>query len=147
MPKARYKSGKSKAMFEEICHRIAGGRSLESVCKDEGMPASRTVWVWIKDDDDFQSMYVDARERRGQYFGEKIADVARDTLDGKIDPNAARVALDGFKWAAARMSPKVYGDRIHQDIKVDSDAESHLDAVRKLSEDDNVVPLKNAKNG
>ncbi|QDP65704.1 MAG: putative terminase small subunit [Prokaryotic dsDNA virus sp.] len=145
------KSGKSIPLFEEICHRMAEGRSLESVCRDKDMPPSRTVWDWMKKDENLRSMYDNARDRRGQYFGELIADVAKDALTGQVDPNAARVAMDGFKWAAARMSPKQYGDRIHQDIKVDSDAENHLDAVRNMLNDtDNVIPIKgkaNAKNG
>ncbi len=33
-------------------------------------------------------------------------------MDGKLDPNAARVAIDAYKWAAGKRKPKVYGDKV-----------------------------------
>ena len=35
-------------IFEEICERLCTGEPLEAICRDEGMPASRTVHGWLK---------------------------------------------------------------------------------------------------
>ena len=150
MPRKPRKSPvqRSQALLATICREIAEGRSLRSVCRDEGMPNLATVMRWINEDADFSRAYDVAREMRGDRFGEQVADIAQDTLNGLIDPNAARVAGDLLKWSAARMAPKKYGDRIEQTVKVADAGQEHLDAVRALAQrrkaarvDGNVVHL------
>ena len=43
---------------------------------------------------------------------DKIADVAKTVLEGKVDPAAARVAIDAFKWSAGKRRPKRYGEKL-----------------------------------
>lgn len=33
-------------LVEEICARLSTGETLEEICRDEGMPASRTIHAW-----------------------------------------------------------------------------------------------------
>ena len=40
-------------------------------------------------------------------------------LNGEVNPNAGRVAIDGLKWIAARMLPKRYGDRVDANLTGD----------------------------
>lgn len=45
-------------------------------------------------------------------FGEKVSKVADDTLAGKYGADVARVAIDAYKWTAARMASSHFGDKI-----------------------------------
>lgn len=128
------KSIKTPEMIEEICEQIAEGRSLASVCRDEKMPAMRTVMRWLDADPGFVEKYDEARKKRGDRFGEKIGDITQMVLDGAIKPDQARVAIDGLKWAAARMAPSKYGDKLETTVNVVSTSEQHLSAVRELAD-------------
>ena len=51
---------KEKALV--ICERISSGESLVQICKDDGMPPCKTVFVWLGQFEEFRDMYVRARE-------------------------------------------------------------------------------------
>lgn len=90
-----------------ILARIRAGASLTLAAEAEGVPES-TAYAWIGTSDE----YARAREQRGDYYGQRVADVAQATLQGKHDPEVARVAMDGFKWTASKMYSKAWGDRV-----------------------------------
>ena len=94
------------------------------------MPDWSTIWKWNKTDPDFARMFAEAKEQRGNYYGEKVAEISLGVLTGKIkDSNAARVAIDGLKWSAARMAPKAYGDRMQVEHSADG---NYLDALKEV---------------
>ena len=120
-------------VIEEICEQIAEGRSLASICLAENMPSLRSVMRWLDADPEFVELYDEARKKRGDRFGEKIGDITQMVLDGTIKPDQARVAMDGLKWAAARMAPSKYGDKLETTVNLVSTGEQHLSAVRELA--------------
>jgi hypothetical protein len=95
----------------------------------DGIPPRETIHRWIKRDPDFSRRYDEAREERGNFYGEKVAEVATAVLNGEIDYNNARVAGDLFKWTAARMSPKNFGDRMQVEHGVE---ETLVDALKNV---------------
>lgn len=96
------------------------------------MPNWSTVWSWTKNDPDFARQFAEAKEQRGNYYGEKVAEISLGVLTGKIkDSNAARVAIDGLKWTAARMAAKNFGDRMQVEH---SGTSSYLDALKSVQE-------------
>lgn len=101
----------TEAIGIKICERLSNGKSLETICKARGMPSSTTVQKWKRDYPEFLSSYAQAREDQGEYYGQKVQDVAVQVLCGEVPPDVARVAMDGFKWTAARMNRALYGDR------------------------------------
>jgi len=96
---------------EEICERIAQGESLENICRDKHMPTSKGVRGWRRKIDLFGVNYTRAREDQGEYFGQRVNDIAELVLEGDIPPDQARVAIDAYKWTAARMNRGLYGDK------------------------------------
>jgi len=60
--------------------------------------------------------YRRARAVQADWWGDKVASVSDETLAGEHDPNAARVALHGYMWAAARMAPKTWGERVEHEV-------------------------------
>lgn len=107
-----------------ICERLADGESLRTICADEVMPSRQTVRCWLRDDPVFASQYARAREEQADVLLEEILDIADDGSrdykqdgDGRLVPDQdhiqrSRLRVDARKWAASKMAPKKYGDRI-----------------------------------
>lgn len=108
--KANVKYDKAK-LFPELCSMVAMGGNLDSICKEPGMPAHSTVIAWMMDDDAFAEEYARAREARADKRSDRIDDYVTRMLDGKIDPQQCRVAIDAEKWQAGKEQPKRYGDK------------------------------------
>ena len=125
---------KSPEMIKAICDKVIEGYSLERICRDPAMPSVVAVWHWYKNDPEFARQYDEARQARGDRYGERVADVVEAVKLGEIDYNTARIAIDAYKWAAARMAPKHYGDRVEATVNVVSTNEQHLTAVRELAD-------------
>lgn len=101
----------SPEMVDRICHAVARGASLTAACQDEGLHSS-TFYAWMDDaSKGVTDKYARARAERGEHYGGKVAEVSQRCESGEIDPQAARVAIDGYKWTAARMAPKHWGDK------------------------------------
>ncbi|WP_150137942.1 terminase small subunit-like protein [Candidatus Enterovibrio escicola] len=102
----------TKETTDEICRRISSGESLSSVCRDENMPSISVVLSWVVNDrDGFQDRYRKAREAQGYFDADKIRNLADMTINGELEPQVAKVAIDAYKWTAARNAAKVYGDK------------------------------------
>ena len=98
---------------DRICEGIANGNSLVSILKeDQELPTYTTIMKWLKDFPEFADNYAHAREHQADHDADKIGDIAENVMKGNIDPGAARVAIDAYKWAAGKRKPKVYGDRV-----------------------------------
>ncbi len=97
-----------------ICRELALGRPLIRICEDDGMPGYSTVIAWRAEDAEFQAMYARAREEQADWHAEEIIEIA----DTEPDPNKARVRIDARKWAASKLKPKTYGDRLQLDADV-----------------------------
>jgi hypothetical protein len=95
-----------------ICELLACDNSLESICAKEGMPTTRTVHRWRKQNDEFGRDYADAREEQGHYAADTLGDIRRKILAGEIDHQVGRAAADIAKWEASRRAAKDFGDKI-----------------------------------
>jgi hypothetical protein len=74
----------SEEVAEAICLRIAEGEPLRVMCREEGMPAWRTVYDWIAANEDFAARFARAREAGFDAIAEdclRIADATEhDTI-------------------------------------------------------------------
>jgi len=61
VPRGR-KTKYTEALAKEICSRVSKGELRAAVCREEGMPASRTVYQWLKDHEAFRSRYARVTE-------------------------------------------------------------------------------------
>lgn len=50
------------ALADEIVHRLSNGEPLRQICRDEHMPAWRTIYDWQTADKDFSARIAHARE-------------------------------------------------------------------------------------
>ncbi len=113
-------------LADTICERIASGESIVAICRDDDMPAQRTVFRWLADParSTFRQCYERARETWADAMLEQMLSIADDGSndtyrddDGKVRVDhdviaRSKLRVDTLKWAMARTSPKKYGDRI-----------------------------------
>ena len=113
------KSGYTSELGELICELTAEGASLRDIAEQPGMPPRQTITRWAAtpdlSDPDFPGRYARARDLGCHAQFEQLRDLEDRLLDynDKIDPHAARVAIDTIKWRLSKMLPGVYGDRTH----------------------------------
>lgn len=131
MAKKGRPSSFTEATADTICERLSIGQSLREICRDPKMPGLTTVMAWVRDNDDFQKQYTRAREIQAEYLLDEIVEIADDAINdwmtrqkGDAAPaevvdheniNRSRLRIDARKWAASKMFPKKYGDRIVQE--------------------------------
>ena len=83
-----------------ILEQLELGRSLLSICKDEGMPNRSTVQRWQKDDEDFDAAVTRAREDGFHYLAEQ----ARIRAQTAEDAAKGRLAFDADRWYLGKLS-------------------------------------------
>ncbi len=110
----------------DICRRLAEGESLRTICHDEAMPAISTVMGWLFNGQhgEFSERYARAREMQADTLFDEALEIADDASgdwstdkDGKkvLDHEniqRSRLRVDTRKWAAGKMAPKRYGDKL-----------------------------------
>jgi hypothetical protein len=108
MGAVRYDPQTSMAL---VCAKMALGKSLRQICREEGMPTKTTIMRWLDEDESgvLRDQYMRAREALADEWFDEIRDVAFDDTD---EPNNKRVKMDALKWAASKLAPKRYGDKI-----------------------------------
>lgn len=93
-----------------ILTALIEGESLRQICARKGMPDRTTVMRWLDADESFASRYARAREMQGDHMDDLILETANDCTPESAP--AARVKIDAYKWRAAKLNPKRYGERL-----------------------------------
>jgi len=118
----------SEEMVTEICSRVAKGRSIRTICKDEDMPDVTTVFDWIRAKPAFSQRYTEARVEAADAMAEEILDICDDgsndwmtanvgadnekvTLNGE-HVQRSRLRVDTRKWLMSKLQPKKYGEKL-----------------------------------
>ncbi len=103
-------NAKQQAQFNKLCEYIARGKSLVTICKARDMPGYSTITAWLREDEGggLQAMYARAREELADY----MADIMLAESRKGDDVQRSRLIVDTMKWTAAKLKPRVYGDRL-----------------------------------
>jgi len=126
---ARKPSGRpskyTDAIAKEICERLAQGEPLASICRDEQMPAVRTVGDWRERMPDFSASIARARDEGFDALAAQCLDIADDKsgdirLVGDGDQEVcntefvqrAKLRIETRLKLLAKWDPKRYGDRV-----------------------------------
>ena len=111
----------SKKLADEICKRLAEGKSLRTVCAASDMPDITVIFDWIRKYEDFSKQYAEAKEQSADALNELLLDLGDEAIDHayKSDPKsssavvqAVKLKADNLKWYMSKMKPKKYGDKI-----------------------------------
>src|SRR3954452_5806773 len=110
MPAGR-PSDYSVELTNDICRQLAEGKSMLEICSRPEMPHVSNVYRWLRRHEGFRDRYVSAREQQAHTIADRAVAMALDGDRVIADPQVAKVQLDAIKWMAARLAPKVYGDK------------------------------------
>lgn len=117
----------SQELVDSICGELCLGRSLRSVCDDEGMPTVKTVFNWLRVHEEFLQQYAKAKEESSDAMAEDLLHIADTPVMGEIKtikPDGSveikqdemlghrRLQVDTRKWLMSKMKPKKYGEKI-----------------------------------
>lgn len=105
-------------IVEEVITRLSAGETLTAICKDENLPATRTIHAWRIKHEDFSKLYSEARLSQAHTLFDMSVDVAKALISGvdvaaklgypNITHQRANVAINAFQIAASRLAPKEY---------------------------------------
>lgn len=125
-------------LAQEICDTIASSsKGIKRLCKEhDGWPNPDTIYHWVSTNQEFSDQYARAKRQQIEVIVDEMLDLADDTSqdnvvnsEGKLiidheHINRSRLRIDTRKWLAAKLAPKIYGERIssiNANINVDND--------------------------
>lgn len=114
----------TKKIADAICARLAKGEPLAQICRDEAMPAVRTVSDWKKANEAFAAEFARAREEGFDQIAAECLDIADDTTNDTVIGERGG-AFANTEWISrsklrietrlkllAKWDPKRYGDKV-----------------------------------
>lgn len=156
VPAARVNSKYSPELGQKICERIMNLETLTKICQDPQMPHKSTVIRWFADPDraDFRDMYYYARRVQAEMYVDMAFDILDDneedwvqTFNKKGEPNGwkpnhetaanKKLRIDTIKWTAAKMIPRIYGEKLEVEHGVTGDL---AQLIRESSNQDQGLP-------
>lgn len=104
------------ALIQEICEAIAhSSKGLHRLCKaNKGWPHPAQIVRWLDKYPEFRIQYARAREEQAEFLAEEIIAIADET--DASNWASARLRVDARKWAASKLAPKRYGEKITQEV-------------------------------
>ncbi len=66
---------------------------------------------WRKNNDQFRADYEQARQDQADTYAELALEVALSATNA-ADAQRARLAFDAYRWAAGKLKPGTYGDKV-----------------------------------
>ena len=119
-------------LADKICELTATtSKSLRSICNELDLGVS-TVLDWLASGKykEFSDKYARAKALQADAMFEEIIEIAddeaKDLLDGEFGQQGnaaavqrAKLRVDARKWAASKLAPKKYGDKIEHSGNVD----------------------------
>ena len=114
----------TQEIADEICERLSEGEPLAQICRDEHMPAVRTVSAWKQANPDFNADFAHAREEGFDKIASDCLDIADETSydtikneDGDDRANTEWISRSKLRVETrlkllAKWDPKRYGDKM-----------------------------------
>lgn len=120
----------SQEIADSICERLSEGEPLRAICRSEGMPAWRTVYDWLEENEEFAARFARARLigfdaiaaealdiADTPVIGEEITEKASGTEVRKGDMLGHRkLQIETRLKLLAKWDPKRYGEKISQEL-------------------------------
>lgn len=113
---------------QEICARLAKGEPLAWICRDDHLPAVRTVSDWCAANSDFAADFARARDDGFDAIATDCLNIADDNrndvrfvendieISNQDNVQRAKLRIDTRLKLLAKWDVKRYGDKIAQDV-------------------------------
>lgn len=134
----------TQELAKKICDAVATNPlSIGRICKKyPEFPHVDTVFTWKREKPEFSEMYAQAKRDQIEVLVDQILDISDDTSEDYYVNNKgedvfdsehvqrARLKIDTRKWYAAKLAPRIYGDKSLAEEK-DNNSEE-IDKDREL---------------
>lgn len=124
------KSTYTEKAAAEICNRISEGEPLRQICRDDKMPAWRTVYAWMVEVPDFAARIAHARDIGFDAIAEEALHIADTPHIGEIEETSEngkkvtrsdmtqhrKLQVETRLKLLAKWAPKKYGESIRQEL-------------------------------
>lgn len=112
-----------------ICTELASGRTIKSIESELGL-SKNAVYRACCLDSTLQDSILQARAAAVHGLVDTLQDIARD----EPDVQRARLLTDNIKWAASKLMPSTYGDRIDLNVTHTVDISKAMEEGQKRIE-------------
>lgn len=102
------------AEFNQVIECVSTGASTAEGLRKVGR--SFGSFYDLLDKPEYAERYARAKMCSAEAHASRFKGLIDKVENGEIDPNAARVALDGLKWVACKLNPKMYGDKSQVEV-------------------------------
>lgn len=112
------KSHYTPRVADDICTKIALGKTLKQALAEIGIlaPGVETVWSWQDTMPDFAAKMERARQFSADGHADMMLEMADEALRNPSKAAAIRVASDILKWQAEIRNQKKYGTKVQHEI-------------------------------
>jgi hypothetical protein len=117
----------TQKIADEICERLGSGEPLAQICRDEKMPALRTVYDWQNAREEFSASIARARDAGYDHIAvdalaildeqpeRVVTTTGEDRTESRIDGASVQWAKNRFEGRLkllAKWDAKRYGDKL-----------------------------------
>jgi hypothetical protein len=99
---------------EAIAESLCDGMSMRQICELDGMPNRSTVARWMAENEDFAASIARARELQADHMDDLILETANACTEETAKSDKVRIWA--YQWRAAKLKPKVYGEKTNLDL-------------------------------
>jgi hypothetical protein len=132
-------------LADEICERLSKGEPLAVICRDDHMPAVRTVSDWKEKHEGFSADFARARNEGYDFLASQCMEIADDErFDWKLTQKGlitnetvigrARLQVETRLKLLAKWDPKRYGDKQEVTHAVTEETAAILQRIRERRE-------------
>lgn len=117
----------SQDIVKKVCERLAQGKSLRTICKEEDMPDLSTIFDWLAIKPEFAEQYARAKEAGAEAWADEIMDIAdngtNDWMEAKKKEGTvvlldrehverSKLRIESRKWLLSKLKAKKYGEKL-----------------------------------
>ncbi len=119
-------------LADRLCEQLAEGVSMHRACEPDDMPSKRSVFRWLRTDEEFRHQYENAKAEAADFLAEEMIEIADDGTNDWMEKEnkdgstyevvnsehiqRSRLRIDARKWIASKLKPKKYGDKTSTEI-------------------------------
>lgn len=163
-PKAKKRIGRptkyTKELADEVCSQLSEGKSMRTVCKDTKLPSSRTLFRWLRTNEEFCQQYTRAKEESADALTDEMLDIADNATNDYMEEigkdgqskgyqlngdhvRRSTLRIETRKWLASKLKPKRYGNNISVAVKESKEfSKENLDELESYLKENGIDPSK-----
>jgi len=106
-------------LCETICERITEGENIKYILDSKKEYPSFPTWCkWKRENPELLNLYVNAIQDKAEYLSDKIDEIWEGCRIGQYDASVANVLIQTLKWKASKFYPKMFGDKVQNEVTV-----------------------------